>query len=692
MKGGCAMSFRIAIDTGGTFTDAISVDEKGVMVTSKTPTMPKNLAQGTINSITALAKANGKKTEEFLKEVVTIVHGTTQGTNVIITRSGPELGLIASKGHRDVIQLRRVTRENLFDWRKDFPEPLVPRYLRVEVEERVNSKGEIHIPLNEEDVHKAVAYLKSMGVKNIVVVLLWSFLRPEHERRIKEIINSDYPEAHVTLSSDILPAIGEYERTSTAIISAYTASSTADYIHTLTDYLASTGFEGQFLFMQNNGGVETAELGVERPATLATSGPAAGPPAALIVGRLHGVENLISVDMGGTSFDCAIIDRGSFITKTDSLIADHRFSLPVVDVDSIGAGGGSIAWFDDSNTLHVGPKSAGADPGPACYGTGGEEATVTDADVVLGYISPDYFLGGEMKLRRDLAEKAIKERVAAPLGMSVVEAASAIYKIANSVMTDGLSHTFTARGYDPRDFSLVAAGAAGPTCALKIAQELNVSRVLIPKYSPVYCAFGMLGVDLIHDFTRFYHVSADQLDLDHVKKLYQEMETEGQALLEKEGIPGVQQVLERRMRLRYWGQFRDVEVPWPSGPITRQAIDEGVTNFHLRHKDLYGSSDENYPIEFFGFGLKAVGKLPKLKLKEMEKGNEDASSALKGERDAYFEETNGFTKTRVYDGEKLLQDNVLEGPCIVEERMTNVVIPPGFKMCVDEYGNYSTAG
>lgn len=405
------MSFRVAIDTGGTFTDAISVDEKGVMVTVKTPTLPKDLARGTINSITALARANGKEPGAFLGEVVTIVHGTTQGTNVIITRSGPDLGLIATKGHRDVLQLRRVARDNLFDWRKDFPEPLVPRYLRMEVEERVNSKGEIHTPLNEESVCRAVSYLKEMGVQSIVVALLWSFLRPEHEGRVKEIINRDYPEAHVTLSSDILPAIGEYERTSTAVISAYTGPSTADYIHTLTDYLKKEGFEGQFLFMQNNGGVETAEIGVERPATLATSGPAAGPPAALAIGGIHGVENLLSVDMGGTSFDCAIIDKGRFVTKTESLISDHRFSLPVIDIDSIGAGGGSIAWFDDSDTLRVGPKSAAADPGPACYNKGGEEPTVTDADVMLGYISPDYFLGGEMELRKDLAEKAIREKV-----------------------------------------------------------------------------------------------------------------------------------------------------------------------------------------------------------------------------------------------------------------------------------------
>ena len=684
------MTFRIAIDTGGTFTDSISADEKGNLVTAKTLTVPKNLAQGTINAIDALARRNNLTRKQFLGEVETIVHGTTQGTNVIITRSGPKLGIIASEGHADVLQLRRVIRDNIYDWRKPFPEPLVPRYLRVGVKERVNSQGRVVTPLDETSVHRSVAYLKKMKVESIVVALLWSFLYPEHERRIGEIIKKDFPKAHVTLSHKILPAIGEYERTSTAVINAYTAPSTADYIRTLTDFLAKEGFGGQFLFMQNNGGVETAEIGMENPATLATSGPAAGPPAALAVGRLHGLGNLLSIDMGGTSFDIAIIDEGKFITKTESLIADHRFSLPIIDVDSVGAGGGSIAWFDATNTLRVGPKSAGADPGPACYGLGGENATVTDADVILGYISPDFFLGGEMKLRKDLAEKAVK-KIAGQLGMSVIEAAAAIYKVSNSVMADAVSHTFTKRGYDPRVFALVAGGAAGPTCALKIAQELYISKVIIPKYAPIYCAFGMLDVDLIHDFTRFYHADKNRLNLNKLKSLYEEMEAEALNVFEREGIPEKDRLLERTMRIKYWGQFRDVEVSWPGGPIKNANLSEGMANFHRRHKDLYGSSDKDYPIEFMGFGLRAIGRMPKLRLKKLDKDNKNPQGAQKGERNAYFEESRGFIRTKIYDGDKLLSGNVLEGPCIVEERMTNIVIPPKFKLRVDQYGNYITA-
>ena len=683
------MTFRVAIDTGGTFTDSISVDEKGNLVAAKTLTVPRNLAQGTINAIEALAKRNHLARRQFLEKVETIVHGTTQGTNVIITRSGPKLGILATEGHADVLQLRRVIRDNIYDWRKPFPEPLVPGYLRVGVKERVNSTGDVVTPLDEASVHRAVAYLKRMKVESIVVALLWSFLYPEHERRIRDIINKKFPKAHVTLSNEILPAIGEFERTSTAVINAYTAPSTAIYIRTLTDFLDKEGFKGQFLFTQINGGVETAEIGIENPATLATSGPAAGPSAALSVGRLHRSRDLLSIDMGGTSFDIAIVDKGKFITKTESLIADHRFSLPIIDVDSIGAGGGSIAWFDATNTLRVGPKSAGADPGPACYGLGGKNATVTDADVILGYISPDFFLGGEMKLRKDLAEKSVG-KIARKLHMSTVEAAAAIYKVSNSVMADGVSHTFTKRGYDPRLFSLVAGGACGPTCALKIAQELNISKVIIPKYSPIYCAFGMLDVDLIHDFTRFYHADKNNLNLKELKRLYSEMKAEGLKVLRREGIPEKDRLLERTMRVKYWGQFRDVEVSWPDGPITKANLSNGEANFHRRHKELYGSSDKDYPIEFMGFGLRAIGRMPKLRLKKLDRGSKNPQQAKKGERDAYFEEKRGFFRTKIYDGDKLLNGNELKGPCIVEERMTNIVIPPKFKLMVDQYGNYIT--
>jgi N-methylhydantoinase A len=333
----------------------------------------------------------------------------------------------------------------------------------------------------------------------------------------------------------------------------------------------------------------------------------------------------------------------------------------------------------------------GPDPGPACYGQGGQEATFTDAAVVLGYLHPDSFLGGGRKLRKDLAEKAIKEKVTARLGLDVPRSAAAMYKVSNSVTASGISHAFITKGYNPEDFVLCAGGAAGPLCALRIADELDMKRVIIPKYAPVYSSLGMLGVDIRHDFYRHYSSLATDLDLGAVKIMYKEMEGEGTRLLASDGVAATQRTLVRTLRLRYYGQFRDLEVAWPNGPITRAAIAEGIANFHRRHKELFGSCNEKYPLEFMKFGLTAVGKMPGVSMKKIKRGTADASAALKGKRNAYFEESKGYTPTLIYDGDKLLAGNVLAGPCIVEEKMTTIVIPPGFKMRVDPCGNYVTA-
>ncbi|MFC1867583.1 hydantoinase/oxoprolinase family protein [Thermodesulfobacteriota bacterium] len=679
------MGFRVGIDTGGTFTDAISVDDNGVTQTAKASTTPGNLIVGATNVLDALAQRNGMSRKEFLGQVTTIVHGTTTGTNIIHTRVGPKMGLICTKGHKDVIQIRQVPKEEMYDWKHNFPEVLVPRYLRKEVIERLDKNGKVWTPLDEDSVREATGFLKKLKVESIVVAFLYSFIDPTHEKRAREIIKEVYPEVDVTISSDILPAIGEYERTSTAIINAFIAPAVNKYTKQVQSLLAEEGFKGQFLYIQNNGGVETVEVALEKPATLAMSGPAAGPSAAISVGQRHNENNLLSIDMGGTSFDIAIINDGTFLTKTESLIEGHRFSLPVIDVNAVGAGGGSQAWFDVTGTLKVGPRSAGADPGPACYGKS-EEPAVTDADVVLGYIDPDYFLGGEMKIDKGLSEKAIKEKVADRLGVSVEKGAASMYRIINSVMADTVSYTFTRRGYDPRDYVVCCGGAAGGVHALPIARELGINKVLIPKYAPIYCAYGMLGVDLKHDFTRHYTVPGDHLDLEHVKELYKEMEAEGLAVLAKEGIAEKDRSLVRTFNVQYFGQFRGIEVEWPSAPITEKTIAEGLKNFHSEHKARYGHSDENYPYMFTSWGLSAIGKIAPVTVTTVEKGGPDASGAIKSKRQAYFGD--GFVETTVYDGDKLNAGNVMEGPCIVEERMTNIVVPPGFTMVVDDHGNY----
>jgi N-methylhydantoinase A len=686
------MGYRVGIDIGGTFTDGIVVDEEGKLTEAKSPSTPPDLKVGVLECLDELARNSRLDRRALLSRTETIVHATTQGVAAIVARSGPRIGLIATGGHSDAIQLRRVRKDNMWDWRKPYPRPLVPRHLRVGVEERVDSEGNILKPLDEAGVRQAIAYLKKMRVKSIVVALLFSFLNSDHESRVREIIQQDYPEAEVTLSHEILSVAGEYERFTTAVVDAYVRPVMAEYIRGLEEILKKEGFSGQLLFMQNNSGVETAAVALHKPGTLLVAGPSAGPAAALALNGPDGLNNLLSFDMGGTSADISIIENGRFGYRNESLISEHRFSLSVTDIETIGAGGGGIAWFDLGDTLHVGPRSAGAFPGPACYGRGGTGATFTDAALVLGYLDPGNFPGGKMAIKQDLAEAALKEKVAVRLGISTVEAAAAIYKVSSSLMANSILHAFTTKGYDPKDFLFCGGGAAGPLCALKIAQELNITRVLIPKYAGVYSSLGMLNADIRHDFLHFYSALGTELDLNKVRQLYQGMEAQASSLLDKDGVARKERSFIRTLRMKYYGQFRDIEVPWPNGPITRQAIDEGIANFHRRHKELFGSCNEKYPLEFMKFGLSAIGKLPGITLKNIKKGGGDASAALKGRRPAYFEENKKMVSTPVFNGAAVGAGNVLEGPCIIEEKLTTIVIPPGFKVKVNEKGNYVTGG
>jgi N-methylhydantoinase A len=682
------MSYRVSVDIGGTFTDAFAIDDKGNAIEAKTATTPEDLKTGFLNSLDELAQQNHLNRKTFLGMIEALIHGTTQGTNAIIARSGPRMGVITTKGHVDTLQLRRIPKTNMWDWRQPYPQPLVARHLRKGVEERVDSKGNILRPLNEDDVHKAVAYLKKMGVKSIVVTLLFSFLNSTHEKRIREIIRQDFPEADVTLSHEVLPVAGEYERFSTAVIDAYLKPVMADYIQSLEQTLKSEGFKGQLYLMQNNGGIVAAAAATYKPSTLAISSPAAGPLAAVVFDEKNNQQKLLSLDMGGTSTNIAIVDHGQLKFRNEGLIGDHRFSLPIVDMQNLGSGGGSVVWFDLGETLHIGPKSAGADPGPACYGKGGQEATFTDAAVVLGYINPDYYLEGKIKLQKKMAEKVIAEKVANRMGISTPQAASAIYRVANSIMASGISHAFTTKGYNAQDFIFCAGGSAAPLCALNIAQELKMTRVAVPKYAGVYTSLGMVETDIRHDFLRFYTCLSTDLDLNKLQQIYKEMEADANNLLAKDGVPEKQRTLLRTLRMKYYGQFRDLEVPWPQGPINAGAIAAGIANFHRLHKELFGSSNEKYPLEFMKFGLTAIGQLPRIPLARRRPGTQ--GSSLKGKRDAYFEESKGFIQTTIFDGTKLQPGEILKGPCIVEEKMTTIVIPPGFRMQVDEYGNYVT--
>ena len=688
------MTFRVAIDSGGTFTDGVLIDKKGDVITSKAHTTPQDPTQGTMNCISNLASALEIKLGDLLAQTNTILHGTTLATNVVATRSGAKMGTIATKGYRLRITFPQVPKSDwkehpvdMYDFRLDEPKALARNYLMTEVEERVNYKGEVLTPLNEESVRTAVRYLKKHQVESIAVMLMFSPLYPNHEQRIAEIIEEEYPGVYVALSSVVLPTIGEVERWSTTMFSAYVAPAVTSYVSKIQGILEKKGLKGQLLFMQSNGGVATPDIVIENPATVLFSGPAAGPSFGLSLGLTHGLKNVISADMGGTSFDVGVASDGTVDTVQLQIVDAKKYALPSVDVSSAGAGGGTIAYIDPIGRLHVGPKSAGAFPGPACYGQGGEEPTVTDADIILGYLDPNYFLGGEVKLSKDLAEKAIKEKIADPLGLSVPEAAAAIYEVINTSMAGATDVVFAKRGYDPRDFALCAAGGAAPVHAVRLMEELGIKRLIIPKVAPVYCSFGMLHCDLKHDFQRPYVSETTKADLGRINELYGEMEKEAVDVLRKEGIAEKDVLTEKTMEVLYYGQFRPRIANVPAGPVTKESLAATINNFHEVHKSTVGYADPNYPTVIERLHLSGIAKIPKPQPKAIPQGTGDASKALKGTRQAYFREQS-YVSTNVYDGDKLLAGDRLTGPCIVEERFTTFVVPPKVFTEVDRGGNY----
>jgi N-methylhydantoinase A len=576
----------------------------------------------------------------------------------------------------------------MYDFRAEPPEPLTPYYLMTEVRERVDFRGQVLMPLDEADVRRAVRYLKSEGVTSIAVTLLHSAVNPAHERRIAEIIAAEAPGIYVALSSSVLPVSGESERWSTTLFAAYVAPVVTAFVGRIVAQLADSGFRGQLMFIQSNGGIATPEIVTENPAVLLLSGPAAGPSLARTLGLANEFRNVLSVDMGGTSFDIGVIHDGTVDTVKQQIIDGKKFSLPCVDVTAIGAGGGSIAHVDAAGRLQVGPKSAGAAPGPACYGKGGTLPTVTDANVVLGYIDPDYFLGGETRLRKDLAEQAIQEHVATPLGISLHEAAAAIHEIINSNMASGTDVAFAKRGYDPRDFALCAAGGAAAVHAVRIAQELRIRKLIVPKVAPTYCAYGMMFSDLKHDYQRTYHAETDKVDLARVNALYAEMEAAARDTLRREGIADADMIITRSLDMQYYGQFRDRNAPLASGAVTVATLAGTVAAFHRIHRQSLGYSDAGYPTEIVRLHLSGSARLRQPRLSKIAASG-DLAAARKGTRRAYFA-GQGLTDTPVYDGNRLYAGARLAGPAIIEETFTTFVLPRGATTTVDDSGNYVT--
>lgn len=689
------MGYRISVDSGGTFTDGVLTDERGTALMRKAHTTPHDPTIGTLDCIGKLAGARGLAVEQLLAQTQSIVLGTTMATNVVATLSGPRMGTIATRGYRLRMAFPQVSKvewregpQDMYDFRAEPPPPLTPYHLMTEVTERVDFRGEVLTPLDEADVRRAVRELAAQDVSTVAVMLLHSHVNPAHERRVAEIVAEEAPQMQVTLSSSVLPVAGETERWGTAMFCAYIAPVVRAFVARIGGLLEKNGFRGQLLFIQSNGGIATPEIVAENPAVLLLSGPAAGPSLGRALGAEHGYANVLSVDMGGTSFDIGVVHDGTVDTVKQKIIDGKKFALPCVDVTAIGAGGGSIAYVDQAGRLQVGPKSAGANPGPACYGKGGDQPTVTDANVVLGYIDPDFFLGGATKLRRDLAEKVIRERIAEPLGLTVPEAAAAIYEVINANMASGTDVAFAKRGYDPRDFALVAAGGAAAVHAVRIMQELRIRKLIVPKVAPTYCAYGMQYCDLRHDYQRSYHAETAKADLERIDALLAEMEREARDTLRREGVAEADMAIRRSIEMRYYGQFRERAAPLPDGPVTAASLQAALQAFHRVHEQTVGYSDAAYPTEIVRLHVSGgtATQPPSLQPVPASTGPE---AARKGRRAAWFGGA-GFVDTPVYDGDRLGAGAIVEGPAIVEETFTTFVLPPGARAEVDRHGHFVT--
>ncbi len=681
---------RVAIDVGGPFTDCLVLDERATLRAFKALTTPQDASRGLMECLEKAARSEGKDLRAFVESLEFIIHGTTLATNALLTERGAKIAMLTTQGFRDEVEIRRGfknIRTSMYNLVVPPYKPLVPRYLRLPIRERTLFTGEIETPVDASTVQEAVEKCRDENVESIAVCFLHSYANPENERAAAEICRKETDgKVYITTSHEILPVWQEYERFSTTLVSAYIGPIVSHYLLALEKRLADVGFKGSLLMVRADGLVQSATHSRRQAVSLINSGPAAAPSAALFFSRSTGDQNLISIDMGGTSLDVCLIRRGEIPTTTESWAGDERIAIKMVDIHSIGAGGGSLAWIDSLGLLRVGPQSAGADPGPACYRRGGERPAVTDADVVLGYVPADYFLGGEIPLDPERSRKAI-QTVGAPLGLTEIEAAQAIFQTVNSLMADQIIELSTKRGFDLRDFALVVGGGAGAVHAASVADLLGIPSVIIPKYAALYSAFGMFAMDVGREYSRTYIARADQLNVDQVEALYCDLTEAAVADFKESHMDRSGMVLSRTAHMRYAGQFHEIELPLPSTFRSAADVDEVVKAFHARHKELYTFDLPFRGTEFLTFRLKAT--MPRdggLQVLPLEQGTTDPQSAFKRIRRCRFGEE--WVETPCYDGERVLAGQTFRGPAIIEAKATTVVIPKNFTCKMDVAGNY----
>jgi N-methylhydantoinase A len=693
-------AYLVGVDIGGTFTDCVVIDAAGRITATKSSSTPGNFAEGMLNAMRVAADELKLGFEDFCARIKVLTHGTTVGTNALIQRKGAKVGLITTRGHEDAIHIMRGSRGvNSRDIAKvvHFPEsqkpdPVVPKRRIKGVSERVDCFGDVIVPLNEVETEAAIRELVADGCDAIAICFLWSFRFPGHERRVAEMVRDIAPHVFVSCSIDIAPKWGEYERTTATVLNAYIGPVMSRYLANLDRELKKNHYRNPLQIAQCGGGSVSVEKAMESPLLTLDSGPVAGVTGSVYFGGLVGTPNIITTDMGGTSFDVGIIANGKPEYSFISNVIQYEYFLPKVDIEAIGAGGGSLAVVDTlSRSMRVGPQSAGADPGPACYGKGNTTPTVTDADVVLGYIDPENFLGGRIKLDKAKSVAAVKA-VADKLGLSVMEAAAGIAKIAEYKMADIIRKMTVEKGYDPRDFVLYAFGGAGPVHASVFGAELGVQKVIVPlrEIASTWCAFGAASADILHVYEQV-DIQGTPFDAGRVNRVLDALQAKAEAQMEKDGIPRNRRKYAFSLDMRHRGQIHEVEVLLET-PRLKGAFETPLRErFYQRYEQLYGkgSSYRSARLEIVTMRVRATAPTPRPQLSKAGRLVTAIPAVAKREtRAIYWADPKKVIRTPIFDGARLVPGNRIAGPCVIETNQTNVVVHPGRTLRVDAYGNF----
>ena len=685
------MSWRIGVDIGGTFTDVALVDQDGGRIdVVKVSTTPGDFGEAVVEALAMALDDSGVEASD----VSLLSHATTVVTNALLEGKGARTALVCTRGFRNILELRRATRSDLYDLFQDGPAVLVPRHCRLEVTERLDAKGAVVTPLDETEIDGIIDFVKEHDLQAVAVSLLYSFLNDAHERLIGERLRAALPGVPVYLSSEVLPEVREFERTSTMAVCAYVAPILESYLRRLEEAVASMGLPSLYV-MGSSGGVFEVEEGLRMPAMAVESGPAAGVVAAAVAGRQLGKPKLISFDMGGTTAKASLIMDGVVETTSEYEVGGrdhanrtllgtgHPVRVPVIDLVEVSAGGGSIAWIDPGRSLRVGPKSAGARPGPVCYGAGGTAPTVTDADLVLGYLNPDYLLGGRLAVEMTAARAAIEEQIATPLDIGLIEAAAGIVAVVNNNMAEALRIVSVERGHDTRDFSLIAFGGAGPVHAAALAAELDIREVIVPPIPGGFSALGLVATDLRRDYARTHYVRLDEADPAAIEDVLGGMEAAARRVLSDARIPEDRWQFEPAADIRYVRQAYELTIPMRAGPVTGATLDRLSADFHEAHRITYGHENPAEPVQMVNLRLTAVGRLDRLELRQQ--GKTDTADGAVAERRVWFAES-GLAPCPVLQRQFLAVGETITGAAVIESADSTIAVPPGWCATADDRG------